>query len=151
MGMFSKKYDLAEDAIKKQPPDTEKAFRLLEDAWNAGDPRAAQALGMWYLHGGKQIRQNKRRGLTLLRAAAREGAPYALFNLALCYERGFAVKANPRMAFDCYLRAAISGDNEAILEVARCYYHGIGVMQDRRTARIWQARADELGVREDNE
>jgi len=47
MGMFSKKYDLAEDAIKKQPPDTEKAFRLLEDAWKAGDPRAAQALGMW--------------------------------------------------------------------------------------------------------
>jgi TPR repeat protein len=146
VGPRSRKYDLAARAMERDPPDAVRAFDLLEEAWAEGDPRAAQGLGMWYLLGSHHIRQNKRRGLGFLHIAAAANAPKAWFNLGMAYDHGYGVRASQRRAFDCFLKAALHGDGDAALEVARCYHHGLGVPRDRRTARIWRERAEELGV-----
>jgi uncharacterized protein len=142
----SRKYDQAVRAIEADPPDTVRAFDLLTAALAEGDARAAQGLGMWYLLGRHHVRRNRRKGLALLHAAAAANAPYAWYNLGLAYQNGYGAPASPRRAFDCFLRAALQGDGDAALEVARRYHHGLGVRRDRRTARIWLDRADELGV-----
>jgi TPR repeat protein len=147
-GPRSRKYDQAVRAVERDPPDTVRALALLEAAWAEGDPRAAQGLGMWYLLGRHHVRQNRRKGLGLLKAAAAANAPDAWYNLGLAYAHGYGAPISLRRAFDCFLKAALHGDGDAALEVARCYHHGLGVRQDRRTARIWRERAHELGADE---
>jgi uncharacterized protein len=146
LGPRSRKYDQAVRAVERDPPDTVRAFDLLVAALEEGDPRAAQGLGMWYLLGRHHVRRNMRKGLDLLHAAAAANAPYAWYNLGIAYRDGCGVRTNPRRAFDCFLKAALQGDGDAALEVARHYHHGLGVGRDRRTARIWLERAEELGV-----
>ncbi|GEP52853.1 hypothetical protein RSO01_00190 [Reyranella soli] len=67
------------------------------------------------------------KGTELLRQAAAENVPSALYDLAVSYEKGIGTKKNTRKAYELYLRAAIWGDKQSYHEVGRCLFYGIGV------------------------
>lgn len=129
-------YDNALREMKKPQPNTGRAERWLGMAREAGDPRAAYALGTWYLHG-EHVLRDQAKGVALIREAAAANVPDAVFDLAVSYERGVGVRQNLRKAAEFYLRAALLGEPQSPYEVGRCYYYGIGVAKDARMARVW--------------
>lgn len=134
--------------MQSNSADIELATQHLRNGLQVGDPHAAYALGTWYFHGSNGVRRNRRRGIELWIIAAEAKLSDALFDLAVCYEKGTIVDKNPQKAFLLFLDAAIRGDKQAVFEVARCYTYGIGVSSDRQIADIWSARAEELGTYE---
>jgi len=92
------------------------------------------------------VEKNIRKAVTLLRQAAKQNVPDALYDMALCYEKGTGVRKNLRLAMEYYLRAALEGDKQSVYEVGRCYYWGIGVDKDRRLSWICLDRAKALGI-----
>lgn len=124
----------------------EKVLELLEESYSQGNPEAAYALGTWYLHG-EHVKKDLRKATGFLREAANSDVPDALYDLAVSYERGAGVKANPRKAFELFLRAALRGEKQSIYEIGRLYYYGIGIDKDKKLAKIWLDRAEEVGVK----
>ena len=142
----SKAYDAATKEMLKKRPDAKRGLRLLLQAMSAGDARAAYALGTWYLHGTELIKKDIRHAVVLLKQAAEQNVPDALFDLANCYEKGAGVRKSERQAYRLYVRAALWGDKQSVYEVGRCLFYGIGTKRDRRLADTWLARAEALGV-----
>lgn len=132
-----------------QHGDPRYVAQLLEQAVQLGDPHAAYALGTWFLHGAHGYPKDKNKGAELFEVAADAKLPDALFDLAVCYERGDGVEKNPGKAFLLYLDAAVRGDKQAVFEVSRCYTFGIGVLEDAEVAEVWRVRSKELGTFED--
>src|SRR5262249_22819232 len=132
------------EALKKRPV-IERVTNLLQKALMAGDPQAAYALGTWYLHG-KNVKQDARKAVLLLRQPANANVANALYDLAVCYEKGVGTKKNLARAFQYYLRGALHGDEQSYHEVGRCYYYGIGTAKDRPVAWIWLDRARDFGI-----
>lgn len=81
-----------------------------------------------------------------LRQAAKQGHPDALYDLAICYEKGAGTRKSEAKAAECYLAALLEGDEQSIYELGRCFYWGIGVQQNRRLARVLMAKAIKLGL-----
>ncbi len=130
---------------RKQQPDQARILRLLRQALRGGDARSAWALYTWS-RDGITVPKDMRKAIQLVRVAADKDLPEALYDLAVHHERGLGVKKNLHLAFELYLRAALQGDADAIYEVGRCYHYGIGVARDRKTAKLWLDRADQLGA-----
>jgi TPR repeat protein len=111
---------------------------MLEDALSRGDARAAYALGTWYIHGREPaVRKNLKEGVRLLRVAAAAGVPDALYDLAVCYQKGAGVAKNELRALALYLKAGLRGEPG--------FYHGYGVARNTKIARVFLDRAAELG------
>ena len=138
-------YKIALKEASKKNANNKKVFALLNQSLDKRDPRAAYALGTWYLYG-KHVEKNIRKGIKLIRQAAEKNVPDALYDLAVSYETGDCLPKNKKLAAEYYLRAALYGEKQSIYEVGRCYYYGIGVPKDRRLAKVWFDRAKELGV-----
>lgn len=145
----SKYYDQALTEAQAAGGDRKKTWRLLNRAYKSGDPRAAYAIGTWYLHGKDEfIAKDLKRAIPLLREAAYAEHADAAYDLAVCYENGIGVKKSARRAVLLYLRGALLGEKQSIYEVGRCYWYGIGVKRDRAIADMWLDRAAKLGVKE---
>lgn len=142
----SQLYNEALHIMQSENADAKLATQLLEDALKNDDPHAAYALGTWYFHGSNGLRKSQAKGVELWHIAARAKLSDALFDLAVCYEKGTVVKKNVERAFQLFLDAAIRGDEQAVFEVARCYTYGIGIPINMQVAEIWAARAEELGT-----
>jgi V8-like Glu-specific endopeptidase len=78
-------------------------------------------------------------------ALAKEGASEALFELALIYDLGKGVKANPKEAFNWYKQAAENGHINAQFKVGECYKLGQGVKRDYTEAAYWYGKAARNG------
>ena len=148
---MSSHYIAALKLMRSKHPDERKALGLLQKAHRASDRRATYALATWHLFGKAGLPKDHRRAVKLLVAAADAAMPEALFDLAVCYERGQGVAKDARKAARLYLEAAIRGDQQAVFEVGRCYYAGIGVARDRKIANVWFQRAQELNVYDSEE
>jgi TPR repeat protein len=119
---------------------------MLEDALSRGDARAAYALGTWYIHGREPtVRKNLKEAVRLLRIAAAAGVPDALYDLAVCYQKGAGVVKNELRAAALYLEAGLRGEAGGLKEIGRCFYHGYGVDRNTKIARVFLDRAAELG------
>lgn len=138
-------YRAAMAEMLKARPNIASATRLLQKSFRRGNPRAAYALGTWYLHGA-HVSRDMRKAIELLRTAAKGDVPDALYDLAICYENGTGVAKNLRIALELYVRAALNGEQQSVYEVGRCYFYGIGIPSDRRMAKLWLDRARALGV-----
>ena len=141
----SSKYERALKLASGKNPNYTDAYRLLYSSYKSGEPRAAYAIGSWFLYG-RHVKKNLKSAIKYFRKAADKNIPEALFELGSLYEKGRGVRKNERIALDYYLKSAIHGDDDAIFEVGRCYFYGIGTKVDRRTGRIWLKIADERGV-----
>jgi TPR repeat protein len=139
-------YDEALSLARVKNPDLAQVRTMLEDALSRGDARAAYALGTWYIHGREPaVRKNLKEGVRLLRVAAAAGVPDALYDLAVCYQKGAGVAKNELRALALYLKAGLRGEPGALKEVGRCFYHGYGVARNTKIARVFLDRAAELG------
>lgn len=137
-GRTSKDYDLALIEARRPRADLTKALRLLQRAYDVGDARAAYALGTWFLHGRRGVvEKDMPRAVRFLAEAAAANVPDALFDLAVCYERGAGVRQSHKRAAVLYLRSALLGDKQAVRAMGKLYWHGQGVKRDRAVARVW--------------
>ena len=140
-------YGEALQEAEKSNPDVPKVIALLERAIEGGDSKAMYALATWYLNGRQPyVSIDHAKAFPLLEKAAAAQNPDALHDLAVCFDRGWAVAEDKRKAFEYYLQAALLGDAQSFYEVGRCYYHGSGVDHDSRLSEIWLDRAEQLGI-----
>ncbi|XP_055547074.1 DAP3-binding cell death enhancer 1-like [Wyeomyia smithii] len=73
----------------------------------------------------------------------------AAFNLGICYEQGFGVKKNARVAMECYYTAATLGHPQAMYNLGVYYAHGLGgLRRSRRMARKYFTAAADMGLPE---
>lgn len=131
--------------IEKDSPDVKKTLNLLFKAFDLGDFNAAYALGSWYLHG-NHVEKNLSKAMVYLEFAADNNVSSALYDLAICYEKGVGVGEDKEQAFKLYLKAALLGDNQSIYEVGRCYYYGLGVTEDKDLSDVWLEIAELKGI-----
>ena len=97
-----------------------KAFPYLLDAALAGDIHSQNLVGYCY-NLGLGVAKDLTLAVFWYEQAAKHHHKEALFNLAVLYERGGAVEANPRKAFSLYRRAALLGDAPAQCNLGVCY------------------------------
>ena len=143
-------YKRAHVEMQKKSPDLKRTAKLLERSYSLGNPFAAYALGTWHLHA-RYFKRSVRKGIKLIREAARASVPNALYDLALSFELGVGNKKNLPKALETYMRAALKDNGKAAHSVARCFHYGFGVTQNRRISKVWYDHAEELGVTEDGD
>lgn len=137
-------YLQAYDLMQLENPDTTQVFELLQKAYAEGSREATYAIGTWYFFGSYDLPTDQKKGFKLFKEAAEQNYPNALYDLAVCYEKGIPCKKNRKKAFACYLKAAIRGEVQSMEEVGRCYYYGIGVRKNKTLAHIWYDRFEEM-------
>jgi uncharacterized protein len=142
----SKFYEQALALINQDPSKKDAALKLLNQGLDIKDPHCAYALGTWYFHGSAGLTQDQKKGVDLWIFAADAKVPNAMFDLAVCFEKGTAVKVDAKQAFLLYVGAALRGDKQSIFEVARCYHYGIGIEKSLELANVWSDAAEEAGT-----
>jgi len=85
--------------------------------------------------------------LAALKQAARLGHKTALYDLGVCYYKGFLVEADQRMAAEYFQRAAIAGHAEAQYNLGLMYFKGHGVKKDKQVAAKWLSQSAANGFR----
>ncbi|KAG8579430.1 hypothetical protein GDO81_010884 [Engystomops pustulosus] len=100
------KYRYARYLLGAKPDNTETAVQMLEEAAEAGVKEAQAYLGVFY---SKESHSDPQKAATYFRLAAENGDVQSLYNLGVCYERGFGVPASRQEAVKHYERAAKSG------------------------------------------
>lgn len=108
--------------------------RLMYAALDLGDPRAAYAVGTWYLHGAYGLPKHLEAAWPLLRRAAAGGVAEAMYDLGVAYERGSLGRPNRRQAFRWFELAAALGDLRSRRLVASWRLHGYGTRRDDAAA-----------------
>lgn len=73
----------------------------------------------------------------------------AAFNLGICYEQGFGVRKNSRVAMECFYLASCLGHPQAMYNLGVYYARGLGGLKRSRTmAKKYFMAAAELGLQE---
>ncbi len=85
------------------------ANALLEKGAAAGDPYALNELGQ-RLYFGRDMEQDKKRGLTMLLQSAEMGHTYAINALGAIFETGNGVEADPKRALGFYAKSVVRND-----------------------------------------
>jgi len=115
---------------------------ILETNVSAGDPIAQLQLGLSYLETGKTDE-----GVALIRQAANQDQPAALYRLAKLYESGEGVSADAKTARQLTDRAARGGNRIAMHDLALYYAEGRGGVEiDMKQAAEWFEKAAQRGV-----
>lgn len=105
--------------------NTGDGYTLLQASAEMGYPQAAFNLGY-------AIMQNKTFGtledaVRYFTSAAKQGHMEAMTNLAVCYQTGRGVKANPIKGHNLLKSASELGDDIAIVNLAQTYLFGVGI------------------------
>ena len=122
--------------VKKDIP---LAIKYLTEGAKGGDLTSKKILSSIYLEG-----EDPAQGERLLREAAREDDPEALYLLALFLER--SGKGTKEEIFDCYSRAAEQEFPEAEHLLGLSYLDGDIVDKDEAKAFFWLERAAKKGI-----
>ena len=138
-------YNRALKSARQKKPNIVNVLRNLTLSLELGNHHAAWALGAWYLRG-EYVKQNIKKAVRLLQYASEANIPDAMFDLAVCFEKGQGKTKDERLAFELYLRAALRGFKYAFVEVGRCYYWGMGTAQDKHVGELWFDRSKEIGA-----
>ncbi len=81
----------------------------------------------------------------LFKKAADKGDANGLYNLGMCYMRGYGCVPDEDLAYKCFLASAESGHPEAINNIGGFYRDGVVVRANPETAVKWFARSADLG------
>ena len=87
-----------------------------------------------------------RRALQLLQPLAEAGEPEAQYRVAVQYQAGLGVVANPMQAFHWMREAAAQGHGLALHGLGIMYLYGECVEKNEREAARWLQRAADLGL-----
>ena len=104
-------YERALREMRGSDPDVSKATEWLLAASANADHRATYALGTWHLHG-THFKRNLRKAIPLIRTAADNDVLDAIYDLAVCYEKGAGVRRSLKRAAELYLKAALGGEKQ---------------------------------------
>ncbi|KAI8805025.1 hypothetical protein BJ742DRAFT_821551 [Cladochytrium replicatum] len=104
--------------------DVKAAIELYKKSANRSHPDAQRALGLCYERGEGGLSKDNYRAFELISAAARQGLPTALVNLARYYEEGIGCQVNLFEALSLYQQAADMGDPIAQFNLACMYERG---------------------------
>lgn len=112
------------------------------------DKRSAASqnnLGMVYLDGGRNVKQDYQLALNWFQKAANQGDVEAQTSLGSMYGKGLGTKQDDKLSFEWHLKAAKNGKITAQRNVGTKYYNGVGVKQDYKQAFYWFQKAAEQG------
>ncbi|KAI8803839.1 hypothetical protein BJ742DRAFT_471254 [Cladochytrium replicatum] len=104
--------------------DVKAAIELYKKSANRSHPDAQRALGLCYERGEGGLPRDNYRAFELISAAARQGLPTALVNLARYYEEGIGCQVNLYESLSLYQQAADMGDPIAQFNLACMYERG---------------------------
>ena len=76
-----------------------------------------------------------------LKAAAEKGHKKAQYRMGRCYDKGYGVGENDKLAFEWYMKAAKQDHAKSQYRVGKCYKDGEGVKKDRKQAVKWFTKA----------
>jgi TPR repeat protein len=99
--------------IEALPEDPPRAIRWLTKAAEAGDAQSQCNLGVYVFNGKKGIPEDRRKAVSLYRAAAAQRDEWATYLLGLCYRDGEGVRKNRRLARRWFERASALGVRKA--------------------------------------
>jgi hypothetical protein len=113
--------------------DYSEASKWFEAAAAAGSKEAAAWLGNCYVKG-SGVREDRSRGLALLRSAADANDPVGLRFLALMYQQGNGVPRDNAQAFQLFSRAVELNDLNSYDRLGDLYRNGLGTSRDIKKA-----------------
>ena len=126
---------LADWLLKKNNDNSNKeAVKYLVKLAGYNDVSAQVRLGRIYLTGIKGVAKDYQKAYKYLHEAASSKNAEAQYFLALCYEKGWGVKADAKLAAGWALSAADAGDSYAQLLYATYCQRGFGAKQDSAEA-----------------
>jgi localization factor PodJL len=133
-------------AVKSGVPDGgETAAAQLTAQAEAGDAKAALALGLKYANG-EGSGPDDAQAMRWLLKAAQAGEAVAQYRLGTFYEKGRGVDADPNQAIHWYSEAAKAGNRKAMHNLAVAYANGTGGRKNLSEAVRWFQTAAELGM-----
>ncbi len=122
----------------------DEAFKLFEEAANAGHPGAENFLGNMYLDG-KGVKVDRAKSIVWYMKAAAAGDKHGHYNLGNAYLKGTPLPQDNAQAFAHYLIAAEKGHEKAQAELAILYANGEGTKLDFHQAYRWSLLASLRG------
>jgi TPR repeat protein len=131
------------------PKDTKRAFALISEAAEAGNPDAMGAMGYFYASS-VEVQQDLSKAAEWFRRGAEAGSVKAQFNYGTALLKGSGVKTNEAAGVDWIKKAAAAGLPEAQSRMGFGYLHGDlpGIGVDRTAAREMLLPAAEAGIAE---
>lgn len=130
-----------EREILVKDSDTEKVeFNYLSDA----EKERCYNRGKDYFHGKNNAVQNYERAVYYYRLAAEAGYADAQNSLGYCYEKGYGVEKDKKLALSWYLKSAENGNVTAMRNAGICYEDN----NDFSAAEEWYNKAKEAGYKD---
>jgi TPR repeat protein len=116
-----------------------------DDATKRGYVSALNGLAVLY-ENGDGVEANGAQAIELLKRAAQQGDPLAMYNLALHYKDGTNdVKRDVAQAAEWFAKSAESGSVSAMVELGDALINGRGQAQNPRRGLEWLQRAADAG------
>lgn len=106
---------------------------LLRQSARGGDADSQTKLGAMYACG-DGVPKNYSVARALLRRAADQRHPLALYNLGVMYAQGYGTDVNAEVSFNCYAKAAELGNLDALNNLGVCYQNGFGCVRSLELA-----------------
>jgi TPR repeat protein len=135
-------YRLGLSHMQKQ--DYREAFRLFEQAAQAGHTGAENYLGVLY-NNGLGVPQDYLKAREWHEKAAASGDSYAMYNLGLSHAMGRGVPQDYEQARYWFEKAARGGHPAAMNYLGLLYNNGLGVPHDYFKAKEWHEKAAAAG------
>ena len=120
--------------------DERRAIDTLQDAVNAGDPRAMNLLGTCY-HQGTAGQKNYDEALKLFTRAHDLGYMDAAGNLGVLYMNGDGVARDEQKAVNLFDEGAQGGSPYCMFLLAKCLEIGTGINANPFQAEVWYRKA----------
>lgn len=128
--------------LTMSPREPGMAFRAYKKAAMLDYPPAQVALADMYYRGTDGVRQDLRMAMIWYSMAARYQHPEALHAMAVAYETGEGLAADPEQAKVFYKAAALAGNADAQAVMGSYFYAGSGgIARDHVAARKWFQQA----------
>ena len=102
-----------------------KSLSSIRSSAEKGDSVSMFQLGNYYFYGLEDVKQNFTLAAYWYQRAANAGVVEAMFNYAVCLDRGFGVKQNRYQAYLWYQKAAERGSKHAKYNLAQILFSGI--------------------------
>lgn len=133
-----------EEKHSQTPEEEADVIDFYQHSAESGDVGAQVAMGQLHYFGARGVEQNHERAARYFRAAAEQGDPAAMTNLANMHVHGLGVKQNNETAFELFSRAAKEGEVAAQNGLGFMYMHGRGVKQSYKEAfKFFKKAADQ--------
>lgn len=128
--------------LTASPAEPGMAFQAYKKSAILDYPPAQVALGDMYYRGTDGVRRDLRMAMIWYSLAAKHQHPEALHALAVAYETGEGLPANPEQAKVYYKAAALAGNADAQTVMGSYFYEGNGqIARDPVAARKWFEQA----------